>query len=89
MKLVRVHKLDGKGGDVEIGVIFIRNEKIDYAPLGNHVLESIVNNTVQRYPCKLPVSGVTASEPDVFLESIHRHYRGAYLRVGPVVNGVA
>ena len=89
MKFVRVHKLDGQANDVEVGIIFIRDGKIDHHPRDSKTLKHLAEETVRRFPYKTTgEQGVDAREPDVFLESLHYQFQGAYLRVGPVENGV-
>ena len=90
MKYVRVHKIDGKTDKVvEVGKIFIRDGKIDYHPRDSRTLKQLAAETVRRFPYKTTgEQGVDASEPDVFLESLHYQYQGFYFRVGPVEGGV-
>jgi hypothetical protein len=88
-KFVRVYKLDSRGNDVFVGVIFIRDGKIDYSPRDSPTLAYMAEDTVRRFPhATTGEQGVDASEPDVFLESIHHQFQSPYLRVGRVKDGV-
>jgi hypothetical protein len=86
LKYCIVHTVDKDFNDHEVGRVFIKDGKVECSPSDDDFLRRLISRTVRRWPYKLDGSpmGVTASEPDVFLESIHRQYQSGYCRVGNV-----
>lgn len=88
-KFVRVNMVNGDFHDKQIGVIYInRQGRIACQPPDNDVLNEICEETVRRWPHEAEPEDVDASEPEVFLESLHHVYQSAYTRIGPVETGM-